>query len=189
MLKPKHVASWFVVCKRGTDRQCPAWNGRSLSQVAPRAPGPHRLANPVYLLHICLLDTGSVVPSRGDAASFFDVLCTPRTLRPWFAGRGVPAGRLARALGINLRKLQEDMGDEPASPQQHGSLVLSCSTSWPLGLSCFPAVAQSVFVAALCGAGLRESSIPSDLHLEPASYSELALVCTDGRHIDTRPTK
>ena len=135
LLYPKHVAGRFVVGKRGTVRLRPIWNGSSLSVASADPPAPRRLANPASLPHIRVKPGERLYFSKRDAASFFDALEAPATLRAWFGCPDVKAGPLARKLGVGLGDLSDFVDDLHGNLISGDTILFPCITSWPMGFA------------------------------------------------------
>ena len=138
-----------------------------------------RLANPASLPHIRVKPGQRLYFSKRDAASFFDALEAPPTLRAWFGCPGVRAGHLARELGIGLGELMSYIDDAHGRLIDGGAILFPCITSWPMGFAWSSAVAQDVSLHALIETGLPTEQILCDMHVLPKDHSELALICTD----------
>ena len=146
----------FPVPKKG-DRQRAVWHGTLVSEASERPVRPRRLGNPAALLALDWTAGTRVRWSKRDAASFFDTLLCPPSMRTWFGRPPVSISELVTVGGMSLGEVRQCCGN-PASITPTQSLF-PCSRVWPMGYSWSSAVAQDVSLGLLWCAGFREEQV------------------------------
>ena len=98
-----------------------------------------------------------MVWSKRDAASFFDTLLCPDTLRTWFGRPTVTVQELMSVGAMTLEEVQQLSDDGTALTPT--SAVYPYSRVWPMGYSWSSAVAQDVSLGLLRHAGSAEEQV------------------------------
>ena len=169
------VANVFAAAKPH-GRQRKIWDGSQISSMATSPPKPRRLANPSCFLELEVRATETLLFSKRDASTFFDVLKVPAGLQQWFAQPALTVNELMAA-GMSFDQIEALCDD--AETLCGATSLYPTHVVWPMGFSWSSAIAQDTTVATCLQAGIDESSILCPDHDPPADQDELVLVATD----------
>ena len=169
----------FVVAKKGGNRLREVWSGDVISAAAIRPPRPRRLGNPSVFTKIVKAKNAQLHFSKRDAKTYFDLLCLPENMRPYFGRPRVNLGKLAECMEVAIEDLRVYLDGCETQSLRSSMYVAPVSVTWPMGFSWSSFVAQEQMTTVCRTAGLEEHQL---LCLEapcPIGCDELVTVATD----------